>query len=73
MTLEDARRSIVTVDVTRVSDSCGYTVPLMEVTGWRNHHELSTAKHLRRRGPEGYEQYKRTKNARSLDGLPAFD
>ena len=33
--LPEARRSIVVVDVTRVSDSCGYGVPLMSFEGLR--------------------------------------
>ena len=43
----------------------------MESTGLREHHALSSAKKLRVLGPEAYEERKRTKNARSLDGLPA--
>jgi hypothetical protein len=71
ITIDDSRRALITVDVTRVSDSCGYGVPLMSFEGMRDHHALSSAKKLRVKGAEGYEQYKRTKNARSLDGLPA--
>jgi len=70
--LPEARRSIVSVDVTRVSDSCGYGVPLMSFEGLRNHHELSTAKQLRTLGHEGYAEYRRQANARSLDGLEAL-
>jgi Pyridoxamine 5'-phosphate oxidase len=70
--LPEARRSIVDVDVTRVSDSCGYGVPLMSFEGLRNHHELSTAKKLRTVGPEGYAEYRREANDASLDGLPAL-
>jgi len=40
--LPAARRSIVDVDVTRVSDSCGYLVPPMSVQRQREHHQLST-------------------------------
>jgi hypothetical protein len=28
---------------------------------------------MRRRGPEGVVRYRRTKNAVSIDGLPAYD
>ena len=70
--LPEARRSIVTVDVTRVSDSCGYGVPLMSLEGLRNHHELATAKKLRTVGADGYREYRREANAMSLDGLPAL-
>ncbi len=54
-----------------MSDSCGYGVPLMDFQGMREHHALSSAKKLRVMGPEGYEARKLTKNATSLDGLPA--
>src|SRR3954452_21254958 len=42
--LPEAHRAVVVVDVTRVSDSCGYGVPLMEPAGGRPHHGLSVAK-----------------------------
>jgi len=71
--IPEARRSVVIVDVKRVSDSCGYGVPLMTFDGLRSHHALSSAKKLRVLGPEAYEARKKTKNARSLDGLPAVD
>jgi len=64
-------RAVIIVDVARVSDSCGYGVPLMTFEGLREHHALSSAKKLRVMGPDAYEERKRTKNARSLDGLPA--
>ena len=68
--LPQARRSIVLVDVDRVGDSCGYGVPLMRLTGLREHHELSTAKKIRTMGEEGYIAYKRAHNPASIDGLP---
>jgi hypothetical protein len=71
--IPEARRAVVVVDVERVSDSCGYGVPLMTFDGLREHHALSSAKKLRVLGPEGYEARKKTTNVRSLDGLPAVD
>src|SRR4051794_40127720 len=70
--IPEARRSIVVVDVERVSDSCGYTVPLMSFEGVREHHALSSAKKLRTLGQDGYEEFQRSRGARSLDGLPAL-
>jgi len=70
--IPEARRSLVHVEVTRISDSCGYGVPLMSLEGHREHHALSTAKKVRRMGAEGYEETKRDAAARSLDGLPAL-
>jgi hypothetical protein len=40
----EARRSIVTVSVDRIADSCGYGVPLMDYQGQREHMELWAAK-----------------------------
>ena len=71
--LPQARRSIIVVDVTRVSDSCGYGVPLMTLDGLRDHHALSTEKALRTLGPDGYAEKRARQNARSVDGLPAVD
>ena len=68
-----ARRSIIVVDVARISDSCGYGVPLMEHVGEREHADLWAAKKLRTGGEEALVAYQRKKNAVSLDGLPAMD
>jgi hypothetical protein len=70
---EQARRSIVVVDVTRISDSCGYGVPLMDHVGQRDHADLWAAKRLRTKGPGALRDYQREKNTTSLDGLPAVD
>src|SRR3954470_834721 len=52
LSIPQARRSIVVVDVTRISDSCGYGVPLMAFEGHRDHHALSSAKKMRVNGGE---------------------
>jgi Pyridoxamine 5'-phosphate oxidase len=70
--IPEARRSIVVVDVERVSDSCGYGVPLMDFQGLRDHHARSSAKKLRLLGPDGYEEARRETNRMSIDGLPAL-
>jgi len=69
----ESRRAIVLVRVTRVSDSCGYGVPLMTYEGERRHQGASSAKRLRVHGPEGFLDYQREYNSESLDGLPAVD
>jgi hypothetical protein len=69
----EARRSIVTVTVDRIADSCGYGVPLMAYEGRREHMELWAAKKLRVGGPDALLDYQREKNAVSIDGLPAVD
>ncbi len=70
--IPEARRSIIRVDVSRVSDSCGYGVPLMSFEGLREHHALSSAKKVRTMGVDGYDDFQRERGARSLDGLPAL-
>ncbi|GGM92156.1 pyridoxamine 5'-phosphate oxidase [Terrabacter tumescens] len=62
-------RGVVVVDVERVSDSCGYAVPLMTHDGDR---DLLT-RWADNRGDEGLATYRATKNAASIDGLPALD
>jgi hypothetical protein len=62
-------RSIVVVDVARVSDSCGYGVPFMDFVGHRPTMDQWSA----RKGPEGIREYWRAKNATSLDGLAGLD
>jgi predicted pyridoxine 5'-phosphate oxidase superfamily flavin-nucleotide-binding protein len=66
-------RSVIEVDVTRVADSCGYSVPLMSFDGIRPNQELWTQKRLAKHGPDGVVDYMRQKNEVSLDGLPALD
>jgi hypothetical protein len=62
-------RAIVVVDVTRVSDSCGYSVPFMDYVADRDLLDRWTAN----KGPAKLASYREEKNARSIDGLPALD
>lgn len=62
-------RGVVVVDVERVSDSCGYAVPFMSHESDR---DLLT-RWAGNRGEEGLATYRATKNAASIDGLPALD
>ena len=71
--IPEARRSIVRVGVTRISDSCGYGVPLMRYEGQRPHSMLSARKRVRTKGSQGYVEFAEERNARSLDGLPALE
>ena len=61
-----AVRSIIRVDVDRVSDSCGFGVPLMEFKGDRRALD-GWAKH---KTDQDLSDYKAVKNATSIDGLP---
>jgi hypothetical protein len=64
-----AARAVIVVDLERVSDSCGYSLPLMRLESER---DLLTP-NMERRGPEGIVSYRQEKNRRSIDGLTAFD
>ncbi len=61
-------RAIIDVQVTRVSDSCGYGVPRFGKAEPREALDMWTQK----KGSEGLADYRRKKNARSIDGLPAL-
>jgi hypothetical protein len=63
-----ALRAVITVEVTRVADSCGYAVPLMGYAGER---DLLIRAHSRR-STEDLVAYRATRNAASIDGLPVF-
>lgn len=58
-------RAYIRVDVERISDSCGYGVPLMSFERHRDNldHFAET------KGPDGLEAYRARKNAESIDGL----
>jgi hypothetical protein len=71
--VREARRAIVLVHLSRVSDSCGYGVPLMSVEGERPHMDAWAQKKLRVGGVEALRVYQRQKNAESIDGLPAIE
>jgi len=61
-------RAYIRVAVERVSTSCGYAVPLMELRGPRDVLDKWSAK----KGPEGLREYRAERNATSIDGLPAY-
>lgn len=61
-------RAVIHVQLQRISDSCGFGVPLMEFTGERPQLEAWSE----RKGEDGLQQYQRDKNAQSVDGLPAL-
>ena len=61
-------RAVIVVDVERVSDSCGFGVPLMDLVADRDQVDRWAAA----KGPEGIAAYLAEKNAVSLDGLPGL-
>ena len=61
-------RAVIVVDVVRVSDSCGYAVPRMELLAERE----TLDRVWRTRDDERIAAYHAEKNATSLDGLPGL-
>jgi predicted pyridoxine 5'-phosphate oxidase superfamily flavin-nucleotide-binding protein len=61
-------RSLIRIQVTRVSDSCGFGVPLFEYRGDRD----ALAQWSESKGPTRLAEYRQEKNARSIDGLPGW-
>ncbi len=61
-------RAIVCVDVARISDSCGYGVPLFRFEGERT----QMTQWAERKKEAGLVAYQRENNATSLDGLPSL-
>lgn len=62
-------RSIVRIQVERVSDSCGYSIPYFDYVEPRE----TLDKWAANKGKDGLVEYRSTKNRSSIDGLPAFD
>jgi hypothetical protein len=61
-------RAVIDVAVDRVTTSCGYAVPLMDLVGDRDRLlQWSNAK-----GEDGLVEYRASKNAASVDDLPGF-
>jgi hypothetical protein len=60
-------RQIIHAQISRVQTSCGFGVPLMEYTGERD----TLTRWAESKGPEALSQYRRDKNAVSIDGLPS--
>ena len=61
-------RGIVRVFLTRISDSCGHGVPVMDFVEHRHLIEKwATAK-----GPEGMGEYRKVNNSVSIDGIPGY-
>ncbi len=59
-------RQIVRIDIDLVQTSCGYGVPLFDYVGER----ATLLRWAEQKGEAGLAEYRRLKNASSLDGLP---
>ncbi len=61
-------RAVIDISLDRISDSCGFGVPLMEYQGDRP----TLGQWAQRKGPEGLANYRERHNAMSIDGLVSF-
>jgi hypothetical protein len=68
-----AVRSVIEIDVTRVSDSCGFVVPRMAYERDRDQLYRWTDNRLRKQGSEAVREYVAAHNAESIDGLTGLD
>lgn len=62
-------RAVIRATLSRISDSCGYSIPRYEYTGERD----TLTKWCEAKSDEELVAYRAKKNARSLDGLPGLD
>ena len=76
-TLDDEQRplarGIVVVEVTRISDSCGFGVPRMEMVAERDQLLRWSETRLEKDGPDWKARYMAANNTASIDGLPGYD
>jgi hypothetical protein len=61
-------RSIIRVAIERIADSCGYGVPRLRFESERT----QLPAWAERKGEDGLREYQLTRNAESIDGLPAL-
>ena len=61
-------RAIVRLDVTRIADSCGWTVPLYDYAGKRDYYD----NYAEKMGSEGIRKGQLASNMASIDGLPGL-
>jgi len=61
-------RSIIRIELDRISDSCGFGVPVLRYERDRTQLTDWNAK----KGESGLARYRRERNAESIDGLPAL-
>jgi hypothetical protein len=59
-------RAFIRIRLTRISDSCGFGVPLYEFRGERS----QLQEWSERKGEDSLAVYRQTKNSNSIDGLP---
>jgi hypothetical protein len=68
-----AVRSVITVEITRVADSCGFVVPRMDYVGERDQLYRYAENRVRKLGEDAVREYVSANNAESIDGLTGLD
>src|SRR6185369_16779453 len=68
-----AVRSVISIEVTRVADSCGFVVPQMSYERERDQLYRYADNRLRKEGPDAVKAYVSANNAESIDGLTGLD
>ena len=61
-------RSIIRLNISRIADSCGWTVPLYEFAGTRDYYD-----NARKLGAEGIRAGQLAANMRGIDGLQGLE
>lgn len=61
-------RAYIRITTTRISDSCGYAVPLYDFKEDRD----VLDKYSEAKGEDGLKEYRANKNAQSIDGIPGL-
>jgi hypothetical protein len=61
-------RAVIDIDIERVTTSCGYAVPLMDLVDDRDR----LIEWAEKKGGDGISEYWLRKNAESIDGLPGL-
>ncbi len=64
----DRARSVITVHIDRIADSCGYGVPFMDFREERD----QLRRHTAHRSDADWQERRFESNARSIDGLPGL-
>ncbi len=66
-------RGVVVIDVTRISDSCGFGVPRMDLVADRDQLLRWSETQQAKNGDAWKARYMAAKNAESIDGLPGYE
>ena len=61
-------RAIIRLEITRIADSCGWTVPLYDHAGKRDYYD----NYAEKMGPEGIRKGQLASNMAGIDGLPGL-